>query len=255
MTTSSTPNSSYRHSFARAAFLLAAVAYTGVAQDLRVAVLVSANAEWRAVKPLFASAPAQTSPYGEYFFANVGAERVLFFHGGWGKVAAAGSTQYVIDRFRPARMINLGTCGGIEGRIQRFDIAVVERVVIYDIAEAMGDSQEAIDAYSTTLPLPARFPVPAVRVIMYSADRDLTAAGLREIDARYHPVVADWESGAIAWVAHKNGVPLLILRGVSDLVSAGKAEAQGNLPLFQENTVRVMQDLIAALPKWLAVWR
>jgi nucleoside phosphorylase len=56
-------------------------------------------------------------------------------------------------------------------------------------------------------------------------------------------------------VAHRNGTPLLILRGVTDLVSAEKAEAQGNLPLFQENTVRVMQGLVAALPKWLAVWR
>jgi nucleoside phosphorylase len=90
---------------------------------------------------------------------------------------------------------------------------------------------------------------------MYSADRDLTAAGLREMEAQYQPVVADWESGAIAWVAHKNNMPLLILRGVSDLVSGEKAEAQGNLQLFQDNTVRVMQDLVAALPKWLAVWR
>ena len=179
---------------------------------------------------------------------------MLFFHGGWGKVAAAGSTQYVIDRFRPERLINLGTCGGVEGRIERFDTVAVEKVVIYDIAEAMGDSKEAIAEYSTTLTLPTRLPVPVVKAVMYSADRDLTAAGLREMEAQYHPVVADWESGAIAWVAQKNHTPLLILRGVTDLVSPEKAEAQGNLQLFQDNTVRVMQDLVAALPKWLAVW-
>jgi nucleoside phosphorylase len=75
------------------------------------------------------------------------------------------------------------------------------------------------------------------------------------MEARYQPVVADWESGAIAWVAQKNHTPLLILRGVSDLVGPEKAEAQGNLQLFQDNTVRVMKDLVAALPKWLAVWR
>jgi nucleoside phosphorylase len=122
-------------------------------------------------------------------------------------------------------------------------------------SEAMGDSKEAIAEYTTTLPLPTRLPVPVVGAAMYSADRDLTAAGLREMEAQYQPVVADWESGAIAWVAHKNHTPLLILRGVSDLVSGEKAEAQGNLQLFQDNTVRVMQDLVAALPKWLAVWR
>src|SRR5580704_15724441 len=137
-------------------------------EDLHFAVLISANAEWSAVKPLFAGETIATSPYGEYFFAGVDGERVLFFQGGWGKVAAAGSTQYVIDRFHPARLINLGTCGGVEGRIKRFDVVAVEKVVIYDIAEAMGDSKEAIAEYSTTLPLPAHIPVPVVKATMYS---------------------------------------------------------------------------------------
>ena len=44
---------------------------------LGFAVLISANAEWRAVKPLF-SAPIHTSPYGEYFVAKVAEEDVLF---------------------------------------------------------------------------------------------------------------------------------------------------------------------------------
>lgn len=239
----------------RLAAILLALAAAVPASGLHFAVLVSANAEWRVVRPLFPSAVVQKSAYGEFFFAGVGRERVLFFHGGWGKTAAAGSTQYVIDRFHPARLINLGTCGGVEGRIHRFDVAVVEKTVIYDIAEAMGDSRQAIEDYSTALELPAQLPVAAVRVTMYSADRDLTAAGLRALDTAYRPVVADWESGAIAWVAHRNGVPLLIVRGVTDLVGPEKAEAEGNLALFQENTARVMRGLVGDLPKWMAVWR
>jgi adenosylhomocysteine nucleosidase len=235
-----------------ALFVLAGAVH---AQDLHFAVLISANAEWRVVKPLFPTVSMQTSPYGEYFFTDIEHERVLFFHEGWGKVAAAGATQYVIDRFHPTRLINLGTCGGVEGRIKRFDIVNVQKVVIYDIAEAMGDSTEAIAEYSTTLAVPAHPPTPVVKATMYSADRDLTSAGLRAIDGQYHPVVVDWESGAIAWVAHKNGTPLLILRGVTDLVSPAKAEAEGNLQLFQENTARVMKSLIGDLPKWIAAWR
>lgn len=225
-----------------------------MSKDLHFAVLISANAEWRVVKLLFEREKIGTSPYGEYFFADVDGERVLFFQGGWGKVAAAGSAQYVIDYFHPARLINIGTCGGVEGRIQRFDVVALEKVVIYDIEEAIGDSKEAIAEYSTSLLLPERLPVPAVKVTMYSADRDLTAAVLRELDAQYQPVVVDWESGAIAWVAHRNATPLLILRGVTDLVSPDKAEAQGDLQLFQNNTGRVMQNLVADLPKWLAAW-
>ncbi len=234
---------------------LSNLSHGGPVQKKLSAVLISANAEWLAVRPLFAVAHVEVSPYGEYFLTDIQGERVLFFHGGWGKVSAAGSTQFVIDHFRPARLINIGTCGGVEGRINRFDIVAVERVVIYDIAEAMGDSKEAIAEYSTTLPLPKKLPSGAVKATMYSADRDLTAAGLREIDGPYQPVVADWESGAIAWIAHRNETPILILRGVTDLVNPDRAEAQGNLQLFQRNTDRVMQRLVADLPKWLAAWR
>jgi adenosylhomocysteine nucleosidase len=225
------------------------------AKGLSLAVLVSADMEWRAVKPLFAGAILHKSPYGEYFYATVQRERVLFFQGGWGKVAAAGSTQYVIDHFKPARLINLGTCGGVEGRVKRFDVVAPEKVVIYDIAEAMGDSEEAIAHYTTTIRLPARITVPVVKATLYSADRDLTPQGLREMESRFHPVAVDWESGAISWVAQRNGTPLLILRGVSDLVSPDKAEAQGNPELFATNAARVMQNLLRDLPLWIAALR
>jgi adenosylhomocysteine nucleosidase len=63
----------------------------------------------------------------------------------------------------------------------------------------------------------------------------------------------DWESGAIAWVAKRNATPLLILRGVTDLVSFEKGEAQGNEALFVENAKRVIQELIRDLSKWMRV--
>jgi adenosylhomocysteine nucleosidase len=213
------------------------------------AVLVSANAEWKAVKSAFPNVHIDNSPYGEYFFEQVDEEKVLFCHGGWGKVAAAASTQYVIDHFNPEYLINIGTCGGIEGRIRRFDVVAPDRVVIYDIHEAMGDDPR--QGVTTELEMPAQFPTACVRTTLYSADRDLTPARLREIEDQYRPVVVDWESGAIAWVAKRNGTPLLILRGVSDLVSLEEAEAQGNEALFEANAARIMQGLIRDLSKWM----
>ena len=222
----------------------------------KFAVVVSANAEWKAVKSGFPNARIENSPYGECFFEPVDEEIVPFCHGGWGKVAAAASTQYVIDHFNPEYLINIGTCGGIEGRIRRFDVVVPDRVVIYDIHEAMGDNpREGVGYYTTELDLPAQFPTAVVRTTLYSADSDLTPARLREIEDQYRPVVVDWESGAIAWVTKRNGTPLLILRGVSDLVSFEKAEAQGNEVLFEENARHIMLGLIRDLPKWMRALR
>lgn len=49
--------------------------------------------------------------------------------------------------------------------------------------------------------------------------------------SRFGASAADWESGAIAWVADKNRVRCLILRGVTDLVgSRGEALLRGWMP-------------------------
>ena len=74
---------------------------------------------------------------------------------------------------------------------------------------------------------------------------------LRELEKMFQPRVVDWESGAIAWVARRNRIPVLILRGVTDLANIDKMEAQDNLSLFRENALQVMQKLVQDLPSYL----
>ncbi len=176
-----------------------------------------------------------------------------FYHGGWGKIAAAASTQYVIDRWQPDLLVNLGTCGGFKGRIERGAILLVERTLLYDIIEQMEDPDEAISHYATDLDLSWLEVEPAsvVRGLLVSADRDIVAGEIPSLVQKYGAVAADWESGAIAWVAKRSGVPCLILRGVTDLVSPEGGEAYGDISIFHENTRKVMRQLLEGLPGWL----
>jgi adenosylhomocysteine nucleosidase len=92
-----------------------------------------------------------------------------------------------------------------------------------------------------------------VRGLLVSADRDIVVEDIPMLIQKYGAVAADWESGAIAWVAKKNGTRLLILRAVSDLVGADGGEAYGNLELFHARTREVMKKLFDQLPGWLNV--
>ncbi|MFM8347468.1 MAG: hypothetical protein ACKOAR_05440 [Bacteroidota bacterium] len=218
------------------------------------AVLISANAEWRVITALYPHQPRQSSPWGEFFQTTINGQNVLFFHGGWGKVAAAGSTQYVIDRFNPKVLINLGTCGGIEGQSKKFETILADRTVIYDIQEAMGDSKEAIDHYATTLDLSwirTPYPVTVRRTLLVSGDRDLRRDELTMLQSAYGAVAGDWETGAIAHVAYRNNKQLMILHGISDMVSTKQGEAYGNLELFVQRTDTVMRKLMRDLPVWI----
>jgi adenosylhomocysteine nucleosidase len=220
------------------------------ADRVRIVVVISANAEWKPVKEALAPAPARVerSPYGEHFTHTIAGEPVVFLHGGWGKIDAAASAEYAIGRWRPQLLINLGTCGGIQGRMERLERLLVNRTVVYDIHEAMGDSSEAIAAYSTDIDLAwldDRFPLRHRRAAMYSADRDLVASAVTDLTRRFSDVVAaDWESASIARVATRRGTRVLILRAASDLVSDTHGEATGNLTLFQTNAVTNMRQLL-----------
>jgi adenosylhomocysteine nucleosidase len=221
---------------------------------VKIIVIISANAEWQVVKGIFPDVKVEETPFGECFETAIETWNPTFFHGGWGKTAAAATTQYVIDHYHPDLLVNLGTCGGFEGKIEEGIIILVERTIIYDIVEKMTGLEEAIDHYSTKLDLnwlPRITPSPVSRGLLVSADRDIMLEDIPMLVEKYEAVAADWESGSIAWVAKKNNQRLLILRGVSDLVGGDGDEVYGDYDLFINRTREIMRRLIDVLPKWL----
>ena len=225
-----------------------------------IVILISAETEWLAVRSHLPVYSVQTSPFGEWFAATLASDEetlpVVFLHGGWGKIAAAASTQYAIDRWAPTLLVNLGTCGGFAGLVEKGTIILAERTVVYDIVERMGDPEAAIRAFATNIDLvwlPGPYPHPVRRGLLVSADADLDPAEVANLHRRYGAVAGDWESGAIAYVAARNGVRCLILRGVSDLVDSAGGEAYtGDTQVFVVGATALMGRLLQMLPAWLA---
>ncbi len=221
---------------------------------MSVVVLISADAEWRAAKKLYPDLEIQPSPLGEFAPWTLAGERLTLFHGGWGKISAAASAQYAIDRFQPRLLVNLGTCGGFAGRIQVGTILLVERTVVYDVIEQMGDAEEALRHYAAEIDLswlPNKDVDGVLRSLLVSADRDVLPQDIPMLIEKYGAAAADWESGAIAWAANRNRTRVLILRGVTDLVGGDGGEAYGDLALFHQRTESVMRRLFALLPLYL----
>ena len=219
---------------------------------MKVVVLISAIAEWNAVKPLFPDVKMRRFPFGECFDIILQDEHISFFHSGWGKIASAGSMQYVINKYSPDVIVNLGTCGGFEPAVRQGEVILVENTYVYDIVELMGDL-DIVSYYATSLDLswlPEPYPYPVRRGTIASADSDLPPAKIPWLRSQ-GAIAADWESAALAWVAQRNNARLLILRGVSDMVSEEGGEAYNNIEMFNERARGVMQQLIEQLPDWL----
>jgi adenosylhomocysteine nucleosidase len=219
---------------------------------MKIIVLISAIAEWNAVKPLFSDAKIRRFPYGECFDILIQDEHISFFHSGWGKIASAGSMQYVLDQYSPDLVVNLGTCGGFEGAVNQGDIILVDKTYVYDIVELMGDL-DIVSYYASSLDLSwlaEPYPFPARRGLIASADSDLPPGKIPFLKSQ-GAIAADWESAALAWVAQRNNARLLILRGVSDMVSEEGGEAYNNIEVFNERARGIMEQLIEQLPEWL----
>lgn len=221
---------------------------------MKTVVLISAHTEWRIVRELFPGTVPGKFPFGEYLDIVSGGHAVRLCQGGWGKISAAASAQYVLDHEQPDLLVNLGTCGGLEGRVACGATILVERTLVYDLIEQMTDGAAELAFYTTALDLswlPQGLPHPVLRGLMVSGDRDIVVEDIPQLVGQHGAIAADWESAAIAWVAQRNQARLLILRGVSDLVGADGGEAYGNHGLYVERTRAIMARLFEQLPDWL----
>lgn len=220
---------------------------------MNVIVLISAIAEWEAIKLLFPELKIEQSPYGDLTNLKLGTQNLKLYHSGWGKIASAAMMQYVIDHDAPDLIVNLGTCGGFEGVVNQGDVILVDRAFVYDIVELMGDL-DISTYYSSSVDLnwlAEPYPYPARRGTIASADSDLPPDKIRFLKSK-GALAADWESAALAWVAQKNQARLLILRGVSDMVSEQGGEAYNNIEIFKQRAKEIMKMLFDQLPSWLA---
>jgi adenosylhomocysteine nucleosidase len=222
-----------------------------------IAILISANSEWKTAVELLDPAATLKSPFGEYFYSTMDDQPVLFFQGGWGKVSAAASTQYVIDQFHPRVLFNLGTCGGLDGQVKRGEILLATETLYYDIVERMGDPDEAITFYTTKLDtsfLHQPYPQTVRPARLASADEDIDPQKVGLLINKFQVSAADWESAAIAWTASRNGVKCVILRGVSDIVSGDGGEIYDDGAAgFDQRAREIMKSLLKALPGWIGI--
>ena len=169
--------------------------------ESKVIVIISATVEWNAITEIYPDAEKLVSPYGQWFSVDLDVSgeimSVLFFQGGWGKISAAASTQYVIDRWSPLLLVNLGACGGFEGKIEKGTIILVERTIVYDIIEQMLDAEDAVEYYTTEVDLSwlvPPYPQEVNRTFLVSGDRDLMVEDIPELTAKFGAVAGDWES-------------------------------------------------------------
>ena len=124
-----------------------------------------------------------------------------------------------------------------------------------EMRASIGSTEKAINYFSSDIDLSwlkEPYPIKVHRGTIVSGDRDILPEDIQGLKDRYGAKVGDWESGSISFVCRHNGVKLVILRGVSDLVDSDGGDAYGERVIWVEAAERIIRRLIDSLPGWLS---
>jgi adenosylhomocysteine nucleosidase len=182
---------------------------------------------------------------------------------GVGKVAAAAVTARVILEHRPRALVFVGVAGGLADDLQQLELIVAKDAAQWDVdltpinggeQGTLNDGRRCIalnergTALALESALEAGFPARLGRVVtgdsfLASTER---AAWLRRT---FSADAVEMEGAAALQVAHDHGVPMVLLRVISDGANDAAALTYTEfLPQAAERAARVTK---AFLPRWL----
>jgi adenosylhomocysteine nucleosidase len=207
----------------------------------------------------------------EYIQGRLEGKPVVVLRCGIGKVNAAVGCALLIDRYRPRRVINTGSAGGIDPALGIGDIVISQGLVYHDVdvrafnyapgqvpgqprifpvsEELAQGAEKALEELKQEGVLPqnlryARCLIGSGDVFMHECER---IAQVRRLFPEIGAV--EMESAAIAHTCFLFKVPSLIIRSLSDMAgkeSPGKSEEF--LSLAARNSAEIVRRVLRNLP-------
>lgn len=167
--------------------------------------------------------------------ASYPGHEVIFILSGIGKVNAASHTQYLIDRFKPDIVINVGVAGSLTPDLKFGDVIIAHDLVQHDMdVSAFGMKLGQIPrmevfAFKTDETLLSKFcqlesdeyQIVVGRIATgdkFIDDKD----GAEFINQEFNALACEMEGAAIAHVCYLNQIPFVVVRALSDM--AGQSD-------------------------------
>lgn len=188
----------------------------------------------------------------EVMHYRFGANDVYVTDSGAGEISAASTTQLLITKYHAEMIMNFGVVGGLTDEMKVCNTVVVESVVHYDFdcSEFLKEVQPAQYAQYETVYIPT---TPAYVKLALSAEPNLKsvicASGdkfiadpekKRDLNTKYKAQICEMESAGIVLTCHRNNVPMLLIKAVSDSVSGGGDEFAAMVSRAAATAVKVL---------------
>ncbi len=227
-----------------------------------IAIIAAVDEEVAAVAEIMCG-KTEISGIGKKFISgSINGCRCILAQSGVGKVNAAATAQFIIDRFDPAAVINTGSAGSVSESLDYGDIVVSSACVQYDFdLTAFGREKGYITDIGKLIPADGHLADVMLTAcsaeggefrlhkgIIASADRFVSSADeKRAIAEEFGALCCEMEGGAVAHICALNNVPFVIVRSISDTLGGNIAESWEKYLEFA--SARCARALCAAIPE------
>lgn len=152
-----------------------------------------------------------------------GWHRIILIRSGYGEIAAAAATQYLIDHYPVDQIINYGVVGALHDEIEVKDVGVVHKIVHYGF-DLSGGGKYPKGIYPK-IGSPYIEPIEDVfadigglpRFICASADKFVySGEPKRKLHEEFNADICDMEAAGIILTCNRNNIPCGFIKAISD---------------------------------------
>ncbi len=196
---------------------------------MKILIITAMKEELLPIIKDFKVADYKISFYNEVYINEENRNKLYFSYTGIGKVNASMSTTILINEIKPDLVINLGTAGGIDVKVDILDLVIADKLAYHDVdVTAFGYQKGQVPQNDTYLETDInKYFIEEVEKqginvhvgTIVSGDQFINDRNTKiKITSNFDNVYAvEMESTAIVDVCNKLDVKSLVIRGISDL--------------------------------------
>jgi len=184
---------------------------------------------------------------------SINGTKIAALYCGVGTTNAAIATQILIDVYKVGAVINSGTAGGMDTRLNLFDTVICTEAVYHDVQE------DILTGFHPNLPSVyfksgealieriknANIDNKTYHGRMVTGNKFIDDDGRDEINAKFGPLAVDMETAAIAHVCYVNRVPYVAVRTITDTADhSGVGTFEENCPKASEISKDIVLEIL-----------
>lgn len=197
---------------------------------------------------------------------RLGKFRIILAKSGVGKVAASTTTQFLIDKYKPDYLINIGIAGSVSDNLKAGDMIIAEKMVQHDFdVTAFGcprgyidngiepdkptifySDKKLVDSFKQEFK--SRMNSPIVIGTVATGDIFVNQEKLKkQIRDEFSALAVDMECAAIAQSARKNNIPLVVIKTISDSENDSVREYKQNRLSSAQKSELILLSILHSL--------